>query len=95
MLMGIDLCYPAISVLNVGIVIALNATTDFYLMSVPLPVSALLQTLTSHGTDIGFADDLAVATCHQEEVGVIHHVLRRSFDHGSWHPPMCSYSHSE
>ncbi|KAL8895330.1 MAG: hypothetical protein Q9192_003707 [Flavoplaca navasiana] len=41
-----NLCYPAISVLNVGIVIALNATTDFYLMSVPLPASALLQILT-------------------------------------------------
>ena len=44
---------------------------------------------------IGLADDLEFAACHQEEVGVIHHVLRRSFGYGSWHPPMCSNPHSE
>ncbi|KAI4096053.1 MAG: hypothetical protein LQ339_007069 [Xanthoria mediterranea] len=33
-----NLCYPAISTLYVAVVITLNASTDFYLMSVPLPM---------------------------------------------------------
>ncbi|KAL8868865.1 MAG: hypothetical protein Q9174_004703 [Haloplaca sp. 1 TL-2023] len=35
---GKDFCQPAISKLQVGVLISLNISTDFYLMSVPLPM---------------------------------------------------------
>jgi len=34
-----DFCQPAVSKLQVAVLITLNITTDIYLMSVPLPIS--------------------------------------------------------
>lgn len=41
MLILADRCQPAVSRLQVAVLITLNISTDFYLMSVPLPVSCI------------------------------------------------------
>ena len=56
-----DHCQPAISKLQVAVLITLNITTDFYLMSIPIPV----------GTSFDFGkikltlqqDDLEISPC--------------------------------
>ena len=50
-LISTDRCQPAISKLQVAVLITLNISTDFYLMSVPLPVSCVPFQLFQHHAD--------------------------------------------
>ena len=77
---GVDRCQPAVSKLQVAVLITLNISTDFYLMSIPLPVrNTPLMPRTS--TDC-LSDDLEIALGGQEETSSFSNVQRRTIDHG-------------
>lgn len=84
---SLDFCQPAVSRLQVAVLITLNISTDIYLMSVPLPVSsshrstgiAALLLLTEQSVD------LESSTHAEEEIHTSSHVQR-------WYPCHCCRS---